>query len=106
MRQKPTGKDFDAVTLEPHIRMAEAAMIFGLSYKKFHDRFFQKLNKQIRACMVGNKRYLSLIDTVAAAYPGAEKHTLYMMAARYNDKFYYRRSETRKKARGGKLEEI
>ena len=48
--------------------------------------------------MVGQNRYLSLIDTVMTAYPGADRHTHYMMAAMYNDKFCERRSETHKRA--------
>ena len=104
MRKRATGKDFDAVMYRPHITMTEAGKIFGWGYQKFRAKFYQRLSRQIRSCRQGNRRFLSLIDTIRIAYPEADNQSIHMMAVHYTKEFLSAHSEQGKEGGKGKAE--
>ncbi len=97
VKERATGKDFEVVYM-PNVTMADAARIFGWGRNKFRKWFYYSLSRSIRSCMVGNRRLLSLTDTIRVAYPEADNHTVHTMAATYNDRFLSQRSKIKKDA--------
>ena len=93
LRKKATGNDPEILEF-PHITMVEAARIFGWAKPKFRKMFGPTLSWRIRSCMRGTRRFLSLIDTVEAAYPEADNQTRHMMAANFNERFFCDRSRS------------
>ena len=94
---RATGDDPEILYM-PNITMAEAALIFGWGRNKFRKWFYNSLSWSIRSCMTGNRRFLSLTDTIRVAYPEASDDMVHTLAVSFNDRFLSQRSKIKKNA--------